>query len=97
MTKVVFRVRVISKDVLSDSFARFKSIIGGRIRGYERAIESGLEDLYHELILEFPNIKNIRFGTTEMLNDACELILYGEVSDEEYKKYILEKRRKQKR
>jgi uncharacterized protein YbjQ (UPF0145 family) len=35
MTKTVFKVRVVTKDVLTDAFARFKSIIGGRIKAYE--------------------------------------------------------------
>ena len=94
MTKTVFKVRVITKDVLTDAFARFRSIIGGRVKAYEKAIQDGIEDAYHELLIEFPNVINIKFGTTEMLNDACELIVYGEVSDEEYKEYILKKREK---
>jgi uncharacterized protein YbjQ (UPF0145 family) len=97
MVKTVFKVRVITKDVLTDAFSRFRSIIGGRIKAYEKAIQEGIEDAYHELIIEFPNISNIKFGTTEMLNDACELIIYGEVSDEEYKEYILKKNEKKKK
>jgi uncharacterized protein YbjQ (UPF0145 family) len=96
MVKTVFKVRVITKDVLTDAFARFKSILGGRIKAYEKAIQEGLEDVYHELVLEFPDIKNIRFGTTEFISDGCELIIYGEVSDEVYKEYILKKRSKKK-
>jgi len=96
MTKTVFKVRVITKDVLTDAFARFKSILGGRIKAYEKAIQEGLEDAYHELLIEFPNIQNIKFGTTEFISDGCELIIYGEVSDEEYKNYILNKRSKKK-
>lgn len=97
MVKTVFKVRVITKDVITDAFARFRSIIGGRVKAYEKAIQDALEDAYHELIIEFPDVKNVRFGTTEMIADGAELIVYGEVSDEEYKKYILEKRAKQKR
>ena len=96
MTKTVFAVRVITKDVLSDAFARFRNIIGGRVKIYEKAILESLEDAYHELLLKFSDIKNIRFGTTEMIEGGAEIILYGEVSDEEYKKYILEKRSKKK-
>ena len=94
MVKTVFKVRVITKDVLSDAFARFRSIIGGRVKAYEKVIQENLEDAYHELVLQFPNVKNIRFGTTEMIADGAELIIYGEVDDEEYKRYITEKRGK---
>lgn len=94
MVKTVFKVRVITKDVLSDAFARFRSIIGGRVKAYEKVIQENLEDAYHELVLQFPNVKNIHFGTTEMIADGAELIIYGEVSDEEYKQYILNKQNK---
>jgi uncharacterized protein YbjQ (UPF0145 family) len=94
MVKTVFKVRVVTKDVLSDAFARFRSIIGGRVKAYEKVIQEALEDAYHELVLEFPDVKNVMFGTTEMIADGAELIVYGEVSDEEYKKYILNKRKK---
>lgn len=82
--RTVFKVRVISKDMITDFFARFRSILGGRVKAYERAIQEGIEEAYEELIKEFPNIQNVRFGTTEMLNDACEIIIYGEVIEEEY-------------
>jgi uncharacterized protein YbjQ (UPF0145 family) len=94
MTKTVFKVRVITKDVITDAFARFRSIIGGRVKSYEMAIQEGLEDAYHELVLEFPDVKNVRFGNTEFLSDGAELIIYGEVSDEEYKQYVLKKMNK---
>jgi uncharacterized protein YbjQ (UPF0145 family) len=94
MVKTVFKVRVITKDVITDAFARFRSIIGGRVKAYEKAIQEGLEDAYHELVLEFPDVKNVRFGTTEIISDGCELIIYGEVSDIEYKKYVLNKMNK---
>jgi uncharacterized protein YbjQ (UPF0145 family) len=85
MTKTIFKVRVVSKDMITDFFARFRSIIGGRVKAYEKAIQEAINEAYEELIKEYPNVKNVRLGTTEMLNDACEIIIYGEVSDEEYR------------
>jgi uncharacterized protein YbjQ (UPF0145 family) len=91
MVKTVFRCRVVTKDVITDAFARFRSIIGGRVKAYEKAIQENLEDAYHELLLEFPNIQNIKFNTVEVQSDAMELVIYGEISDTEYKTYILNK------
>lgn len=85
--RTIFKVRVISKDILSDTFARFRSIIGGRVKVYERAIQEAIDEAYGELIKEFPNVINVRFGTTEMLSDGCEIIIYGEVTNEEYERY----------
>jgi len=80
--RTIFKVRVVTKDVVSDMFARFRSIIGGRVKSYERVIQEALDDAYNELKKEYPNVKNVRFGTTEMLNDGAEIIVYGEVEDD---------------
>jgi uncharacterized protein YbjQ (UPF0145 family) len=84
MTKTIFKVRVLSRDMISDFMARFRSILGGRVKVYEKAISESIEEAYNELITEYPNIKNVKFGTTEMLSDACEIVIYGDVTDEEY-------------
>lgn len=89
----VFKVRVITRDIITDTVARFKSILGGRILSYERAIQDALEEAYAELLSEYPTIENIRFGTTEMISDGAELILYGEVSEREYE--IAQKRKEE--
>jgi uncharacterized protein YbjQ (UPF0145 family) len=86
MSKTVFKVRVVTRDMITDFFARFRSILGGRVKAYEKAIQEAIEEAYEELIEEYPNVKNVRFGTTEMLNDACEIIIYGQVTDDEYKR-----------
>lgn len=82
--RTIFKVRVVTRDAIRDTFAKFKSIIGGRLKGYEKAIQEAIEDAYNELITEFPNVQNVRFGTTEMIKDGAEIIVYGEVSDAEY-------------
>lgn len=82
--RTVFAVRVVTKDMITDTLATWKSIIGGRIKSYEKVIAKALENSYNELYERFPNIKNVRVGTTEMIRDGCEIIVYGEVTDEEY-------------
>jgi len=86
MTRTVFAVRVLTKDMITDTFATWRSIIGGRVKSYEKVIGVALEGAYEELYKKFPNIKNVRFATTEMIRDGCEIIAYGEVTDEEYEK-----------
>jgi uncharacterized protein YbjQ (UPF0145 family) len=92
--KTVFKVRVVTRDMITDFFARFRSVMGGRVRAYEQAIQEAIDEAYDELIKEFPNIQNVRFGTTEMLSDACEIIIYGEVSDGDYEKYRTQNKNK---
>ena len=82
--KTVFKVRVVTRDMITDFFARFRSIIGGRVKVYEKAIQQALDEAYRELLKEYPNIQNIKFGTTEMLSDAAEIVVYGDISDEDY-------------
>lgn len=85
MTRTVFKVRVITRDIISDFLARFKSILGGRVKVYERAIQQAIDEAYEELRKEHPKIRNVRFGTTEMIKDGAEIIVYGEVDDEKPK------------
>jgi len=75
--KEVFIVRVITKDMISDFFARMKSLIGGRIKSYEILIQETLEEMYNELVTKYPNIQKIKIATTEMIKDGAELIMYG--------------------
>ena len=82
--RTVFSVRVLTKDMITDTFATWRSIIGGRVKSYEKVIAKALGESYDELYNRFPNIKNVRFATTEMIKDGCEIIAYGEVTDEEY-------------
>jgi uncharacterized protein YbjQ (UPF0145 family) len=77
--RTVFIVRVITKDMISDFFARVRSIIGGRVKSYERLIEQTLNEMSKELYKKYPKVKNVRLGTTEMIADGAELILYGEI------------------
>ena len=79
--KVVFAVRVITKDMISDFFARIKSLIGGRIKSYEKLLKETLEEMYNELIQAYPDISRIRIATTEMIEDGAELIMYGETNE----------------
>lgn len=82
--RTVFAVRVLTKDMITDTFATWRSIIGGRVKSYEKVIEQALSGAYGELYKQYPGIKNVRFATTEMIKDGCEIIAYGEVTDEEY-------------
>lgn len=93
MTRTVFKVRIVTRDIITDFFARFKSMTGGRIKAYEKTIQAALEEAYEELRSEYPGVTNVKFGTTEMLNDAAEIIVYGEVDDGEEKE--TDKRRKE--
>ena len=80
--RTVFKVRVVTKNIISDLFAKWRSIIGGRVKAYEMVIQQALDEAFEELKKEYPNVKNVRFGTTEMIADGAEIIVYGEVEDE---------------
>lgn len=42
--RTVFEVRVVTKNIFSDLLAKYKSILGGRVKCYEEIIKSALED-----------------------------------------------------
>lgn len=92
--KTIFRVRVITRDIVTNTFAKLKSITGGRIKSYEKAIQAALEELYNEMLTDYPNIQNIKLVISDMFEDEVQLVVYGDISDEEYKEYIHNKRNK---
>lgn len=80
--KTVFKVRVVTKDMITDMFARFRSIIGGRVKAYEKIINEAIQEAYDEMKKEYPNVMNVRIASTEMIKDGAEIIVYGEVPED---------------
>jgi len=85
-TREVFKVRVITRDMITDTFAQWKSILGGRVKSYEKIIQKAIDEAYEELHKKYDTLRNVRIGTTEMIRDGCEIIVYGEVDEDEFQK-----------
>jgi hypothetical protein len=71
--------RVVTKDIITDSFQGLRNFFGLRLRGYE-----GIINKHTNLLLEdMKNLWNIewfRFSINPLTKGACMITLYGEGS-----------------
>ena len=74
----VWSIRVVSKNFIVDFGMTLKSIIGGRLKGYEAMVNKGIEECQKELENKYGhNIANLRIETSD-LKDSIQIIVCGE-------------------
>lgn len=71
-----------SKDIGRDIMAGLKSIVGGEIRSYTKAIEEAREEAMNRMIKEAEEmganaIISVRFATSQVMPGAAEILAYG--------------------
>lgn len=75
---MVYAVRVISKNFVSDFGANLKNIIGGRLISYEKMLKHSIDECNREIQTNYPNIKNTKLQITEFSNASIAVAVYGE-------------------
>lgn len=71
-----------SKHIGKDFMAGMKTIVGGEITGYTDMIKSAREIATKRMVEEAENlgadaIVGIRYGSSQVMNNAAEIIAYG--------------------
>lgn len=71
-----------SRNVVSDVGANLKSIIGGEIRGYVKAMSVAREEAQERMVREAEAlgadaIVSVRFTTSTIMGGAAEILAYG--------------------
>lgn len=77
--RTVHKVRVFSKNFVTDFFQNLKNIVGGRLKAYEKMIEQAIDESISDLLREHPLVKNLKMQVTEMTDGSIAVIVYGEV------------------
>ena len=78
---MVFKAKVYTRNFLYDFWAGIINIIGGEIKSYGAMIEEAIQQSYDELRLEYPEVRNVRLMTSELMRGATEIIVYGEIDE----------------
>lgn len=73
------KVRVVSRNFVSDFGANIINIIGGRLKTYEEMIKEGIDETVLELQKENTEVRNIKLQVTEFSNSSIAIIAYGEI------------------
>lgn len=71
-----------SKNIVTDIGAGLKSIVGGKLGGYEKLLKQTREEVIDQMIKEAESIGadaivNIRFTSSQIAQEASELFVYG--------------------
>jgi len=82
MEKIVWKVKVMSRNFMTDMFSNWKNIIGGRLKAYEKMIDTTLESVSEDFYKEFPNAKDIRIEFTEFTGGAVAVTIHGVINVE---------------
>lgn len=71
-----------SKDVIRDIMAGLRTIIGGEVKVYTKAIEEAREEAMNRMIKDAEEkganaIVSVRFTTSQVMSGAAEILVYG--------------------
>lgn len=69
--------RVVTKNVVTDSFQGIRNLFGLRLRGYERMLQKAIEELTREAELKY-KIKWYRLIVNPLVKGSAMIIFYGE-------------------
>ena len=71
-----------SKHIGSDIMASLKHIVGGELKGYTKMIQEAREESMKRMVEEAKSLKanaiiNVRFSTSQVMQGAAEILVYG--------------------
>jgi uncharacterized protein YbjQ (UPF0145 family) len=81
MERIVWVTKVISRNFMSDFFANAKNILGGRLKTYEKMLNTSLDDITKEFYNKYPSATQVRIEFTEFTNGALAVIVHGVIKD----------------
>ena len=69
--------RVVTKDIVTDSFQGIRNLFGLRLRGYEKMIDKHLNDIIKLADLKY-KVDWYRFSINPITNGSVMITMYGE-------------------
>jgi len=69
--------KVVTRDIVTDSFQGIRNIFGLRLRGYEKLLDKTIESLFQEMELKY-NVSWFHLIVNPLTKGSAMIILYGE-------------------
>lgn len=69
--------KVVTKDIITDSFQGIRNFFGLRLRGYEKIINKTTKSLVEEMNLRYKNIEFWRLSVNPMVSGSVMITIYG--------------------
>ena len=78
MTLEKFNItRVVTKDIITDSFQGLRNFFGLRLRGYEQLLKKNLKEMTSEMEIRY-KVNWYRIIINPLTNGSAMIIFYGE-------------------
>ncbi len=78
MTKEKFNItRVVTKDIITDTFQGVRNLFGLRLRGYEQVLKKNLKEMTAEMETRY-KVEWYRLIINPLTNGSAMIIFYGE-------------------
>jgi len=69
--------RVVTKDVITDSFQTLRNFFGLRLRGYERVINKNTNEMIEEMVLAQGDVVWWRMSVNPLTDGSIMITVYG--------------------
>ena len=69
--------RVVTKDIITDTFQSLRNLFGMRLRGYEGMINNNIKKLIEEKNLRYKKVEWWRLSVNPLTNGSAMLTIYG--------------------
>lgn len=69
--------RVVTRDIVTDSFQGLRNLFGLRLRGYEKVLKKNINLMMDEMKLRY-EVNWFRMIVNPLTNGSAMIILYGE-------------------
>ncbi len=69
--------RVVTKDIITDSFQGLRNLFGLRLRGYESVLNKNIDKMMKEMDIRY-RVKWFRMIVNPLTKGSAMIILYGE-------------------
>jgi len=77
-TKQFTITRVVTKNIVTDSFQGIRNLFGLRLRGYEGMINSATKSVIDEMNFRYPKVKWWRLSINPLAKGSVMVTIYGE-------------------
>ncbi len=77
MNKDFIITRVVTRDVIRDSFNSIRNMFGLRLRNFEYVIQKHTNEMLEEMRLKY-KVKWYRISINPLVNGSCMINIYGE-------------------
>lgn len=69
--------RVVTRDIIRDSFAGIRNLFGLRLRTYESMLNKSINELLKEMRFRYKDIKWYRISVNPLVNGSAMINIYG--------------------